>query len=80
MYRLDRVGEDPARDRSHMATVNALEADLDELGEVLDVTPALVDVAWMIQELRVSLFAQPIGARGPVSEKRVRTALEDLLR
>jgi ATP-dependent helicase HrpA len=79
-YRLERVAEDPVRDRGHMATVNALEAELDELTEVLTVTPELVEVAWMIQELRVSLFAQPIGARGPVSDKRVRAALEGLLR
>jgi len=29
--------------------------------------------------LRVSLFAQPIGAKGPISEKRVRAALQRLL-
>ncbi len=33
------------------------------------------DVRWMLQELRVSLFAQQLGTPTPVSEKRVRTAL-----
>ena len=32
----------------------------------------------MIEELRVSLFAQALGTPGPVSEKRIRAALEDL--
>ncbi len=31
----------------------------------------VVDVYWMIEELRVSLFAQGMGTRVPVSEKRV---------
>ena len=78
-YRLRRLPEDPARDRERMATVAALEDEHDQLSEVLSWTPELVDIAWMLQELRVSLFAQPVGARGPVSEKRIRSALDALL-
>ncbi|WP_440713640.1 ATP-dependent RNA helicase HrpA [Gordonia sp. FQ] len=38
---------------------------------------ALNDLAhWMIEELRVSLFAQQLGTAGPVSEKRVIKALD----
>ncbi len=32
-------------------------------------------VRWMIEELRVSLFAQMLGTPGPVSEKRIYAAL-----
>ena len=32
----------------------------------------------MIEELRVSLFAQVLGTSGPVSEKRILTALDRL--
>jgi ATP-dependent helicase HrpA len=32
----------------------------------------------MIEELRVSLFAQTLGTPSPVSERRVRTAIERL--
>jgi ATP-dependent helicase HrpA len=32
----------------------------------------------MIEELRVSLFAQILGTPAPVSEKRIRTALDRL--
>jgi ATP-dependent helicase HrpA len=35
----------------------------------------LVEVRWMLEELRLSLFAQPLGARGPVSVQRIRKAL-----
>jgi Domain of unknown function (DUF3418) len=32
-------------------------------------------IRWMIEELRVSLFAQSLGTKGSVSEQRVRRAL-----
>ncbi|HSJ71280.1 MAG TPA: ATP-dependent RNA helicase HrpA [Acidimicrobiia bacterium] len=79
-WRLTKVVERPDRDRERMARVRALEEEHDRLTELLAWSPELVDIAWMLQELRVSLFAQPIGASGPVSEKRIRTALDALLR
>ena len=78
-YRLGRLPENPARDRERMEIVRALEDEHDQLADMLTWSPDLVDVVWMLQELRVSLFAQPVGARGPVSEKRVRAALDSLL-
>ena len=36
----------------------------------------LVPVRWMLEELRLSLFAQHLGAAGPVSVQRIRKALE----
>jgi len=35
-------------------------------------------VRWMIEELRVSLFAQVLGTSGPVSDKRIYAALDRL--
>jgi len=35
-------------------------------------------VRWMIEELRVSLFAQVLGTSGPISEKRILAALDRL--
>jgi ATP-dependent helicase HrpA len=40
--------------------------------------PGVQSVRWMIEELRVSLFAQVLGTSGPVSEKRIRAALDRL--
>ena len=39
---------------------------------------AVSDIGWMVEELRVSLFAQSLGTAGPVSEKRVRKAIADV--
>ena len=36
------------------------------------------DIRWMIEELRVSLFAQTIGTPVPVSERRIMSAIEHL--
>ncbi len=33
------------------------------------------DRAWMLEELRLSLFAQPLGAQGPISVQRIRKQL-----
>jgi ATP-dependent helicase HrpA len=40
--------------------------------------PGLTRVRWMLEELRVSLWAQHLGTAYPVSATRVRKALDDL--
>jgi ATP-dependent helicase HrpA len=78
-HRLDRLPAAVARDQQETERVQALEdAYLDRLEALRDgaETPeALIQVRWMIEELRVSAFAQQLGTRYPVSEKRVRRAL-----
>jgi ATP-dependent helicase HrpA len=76
-YRLDKLPEDPERDRAAMARVLALVGEHDRLRGSLPPSPALTEITWMLEELRVSLFAQPLGTRGKVSEKRIRRALAD---
>jgi ATP-dependent helicase HrpA len=39
-------------------------------------SPALREVPWMIEELRVAQFAQGLGTRGPVSAKKIRKQLD----
>ena len=39
-------------------------------------SPEVDAIHWMIEELRVSLFAQTLGTPIPVSEKRVLSAME----
>jgi ATP-dependent helicase HrpA len=79
-YRLERLPGAVHRDLEHMDRVQALEDELDRRLEQLpadSVVPAsLDDVRWMIEELRVGSFAQQLGTRFPVSEKRVRRALQ----
>jgi ATP-dependent helicase HrpA len=78
-YRLDRLASQPHRDAERMEAVQALEEDYQEL---LDRVPegrqpgeALREIRWMLEELRISYFAQPLGTPYPVSEKRLRRAM-----
>jgi len=75
--RLARLSEDPVRDAELMVRVQRLEAEHDRLVDAVGPTPELADVAWMLQELRVSLFAQSLGTKGKVSEQRIAKALAD---
>jgi ATP-dependent helicase HrpA len=79
-WRLDKLPDDPARDRERMRVVHRLEGDLAAATARLPTErQAAADrVRWMIEELRVSLFAQTIGTAYPVSEQRVRRELDTL--
>jgi ATP-dependent helicase HrpA len=41
------------------------------------VPASLREVPWLLEELRVSHFAQGLGVKGQVSSKRIRRALAD---
>jgi ATP-dependent helicase HrpA len=79
VWRLQKLPEHPERDAASMAVVRGLEGRLDEVLDALGPLPALLDLAWSLQELRVSLFAQVVGVDGPVSAKRIAAALDDVI-
>ena len=73
--RLERLRGQYEKDRKNMATLAALQAPLDQ---ALQARPALLslcaparDFRWMLEEFRVSLFAQNLGTRRAVSAKRL---------
>jgi ATP-dependent helicase HrpA len=80
--RLDTLAAAPGRDAERMAIVRRV-ADAYQQA-VAGLAPArrsgadVRAVRWMIEELRVSLFAQVLGTPAPVSEKRIRAALDRL--
>ncbi|TDD14629.1 ATP-dependent RNA helicase HrpA [Kribbella turkmenica] len=77
--RLDKIGANAMRDRSAMAIIQTLgdeyRARLNAVPTGKDPSPELLEVRWMLEELRISLFAQTLGTPYPVSEKRIRKAL-----
>jgi ATP-dependent helicase HrpA len=82
LARLDKLPEDPWRDREKMRPIVALEAELNRLTGGRDRwtgDPDVDAVRWMIEELRVSVWAQALGTPAPVSEARVRRALARLV-
>jgi ATP-dependent helicase HrpA len=80
--RLDTVAADPVRDAGRMAIVHrvsdACRQATGELPPARRLAEDVTSVRWMIEELRVSLFAQVLGTRGPVSEKRIMAALASI--
>ncbi|HUA28878.1 MAG TPA: ATP-dependent RNA helicase HrpA [Streptosporangiaceae bacterium] len=76
--RLDGAGQDPARDAERMAAVHRVTDAYRQAVARRRSARDLTAVRWMIEELRVSLFAQVLGTPGPVSEKRILTALDRL--
>ncbi|MBS1692787.1 MAG: ATP-dependent RNA helicase HrpA [Actinobacteria bacterium] len=78
--RLDRLPHALTADRERMARVHAVEDAYDLLVQALSPTRAAAadvrDIAWMIEELRVSLWAQQLGTPRPVSEQRIHRAID----
>ena len=70
----------PARDRERLARVEVVERE--HAGWLAGLRPErrtdgdVLAVRWMIEELRVSLFAQQLGTPYPVSEKRIYRAMD----
>jgi ATP-dependent helicase HrpA len=61
-YRVERLNEDVARDHRRIAEIAPLEVGYADLAP---------ELRWKLEELRVSIFAQPIGAKGSVSTVRL---------
>jgi ATP-dependent helicase HrpA len=78
--RLERLPNAPGADLDRMRAVHELE---EAYARRLEALPAgaplpeqLREVRWMLEELRISHFAQGLGTRQAVSSKRIRRALD----
>jgi ATP-dependent helicase HrpA len=73
--RLDKLRSDPARDRQRTAEMATLEQayrrELASRAKLGTVTPEIEQFGWLLEELRVSLFAQELKTPVPVSVKRL---------
>jgi ATP-dependent helicase HrpA len=82
--RIDKLRADPGRDARWTAEVRVVAdeyaAELAALPAGVEPSPALREIGWMIEELRVALYAHPMRTRYPVSVKRIQKALDDLPR
>lgn len=81
--RLTKLGPNLHRDNQLMLTVQDLEDSYDNAVKSLPagtiIPDALRRVNWMIEELRVSFFAQELGTAYTVSEKRIAKAQREAL-
>jgi ATP-dependent helicase HrpA len=81
--RLEKLPGNVQRDVLNMAVIQGLEDDYDDAVSALlpgrRAGGELTQVRWMIEELRVSLFAVELGTAYSVSEKRIRAVLNKAL-
>lgn len=80
--RLADMENNPERDGRHQDVIESVLAYVQRRLEKLPVgrkkTRAVKEVFWMVEELRVSLFAQRLGTAYPVSERRIQKAVDKL--
>ncbi len=75
--RLEAAVTNPRHEAEGLAVISELEDEYAELCARFPSGPLpgpVADVGWLMEELRVSLFAQALGTAVPVSAKRVRAA------
>ncbi|MBL0027911.1 MAG: ATP-dependent RNA helicase HrpA [Rhodanobacteraceae bacterium] len=73
--RAERLQNDPRKDQARMLVVRDFDAHLDRLAATCPAA-RISELRFVLEELRVQLFAQELGTREPVSEKRVQKLLE----
>jgi ATP-dependent helicase HrpA len=77
-HRLAKLPEAPQKDLYNLRPIVALEqryVTLLRRTPAAEITSELVDIGWMLEELRVSVFAQQVGAAKGVSPAKITKAL-----
>jgi ATP-dependent helicase HrpA len=72
LVRLDRLPREADRDRALMSDVEVATKEWEQLPP----GPLKDRVRWMVEELRVSLFAPSVKAKGPISLQRIYKAVD----
>lgn len=82
LYRLERYGDDPARDAERMAEIERLTVRWQRAVNARRGQPDqhLEAFGWLLEELRVSLFAQQLRTPMPVSVKRLERVWQSIER
>ncbi|KTS90710.1 ATP-dependent helicase [Microbacterium testaceum] len=80
LERVKTLSDNPGRDRQRMTEYERAAAGFVEAGGTVplpaDAPANLVQTRWLLEELRVSLFAQRLGTAEPVSIQRIAKALK----
>ena len=80
--RLEKLPVNPTQDRLHTIALSELETRYQALCNSMKSNEKenedLAEIYWMLEELRVSFFAQQLGTAYPVSAKRVKLKLAEL--
>jgi len=80
-HRLGKARENPARDRQLTRQVASVWAEAEAARRSVNSSASsarLRDIRWLLEEFRVSLFAQHLGTAQQVSERRIRSLIAEL--
>lgn len=81
LERVRALPDNPGRDRQRMTEFERAAISFAEAGGTIppaaDARAALVHARWLLEEYRVSLFAQQLGTAEPVSLQRIQKALRE---
>ncbi|MFG3707758.1 ATP-dependent RNA helicase HrpA [Micromonospora sp. NPDC047670] len=79
--RLDRLPGNPQRDKQQQDRIAVVQKEYQDMLAALPPSrrqsTAVRQIRWMIEELRVNVFAQALGTPYPVSEQRIYRAMDD---
>jgi ATP-dependent helicase HrpA len=79
--RLDRLPGNPQRDKQQQDRVAVVQKEYQEMLAALPPgrrqSTAVRQIRWMVEELRVNVFAQALGTPYPVSEQRIYRAMDE---
>lgn len=79
--RLDRLPGNPQRDKQQQDRIAVVQKEYQEMLAALPParrrSAAARQIRWMIEELRVNVFAQALGTPYPVSEQRIYRAMDE---
>jgi len=82
LHRLEKLPENPRKDEQLAWQIGDLEqywaTQKQKLSARRRAEPAVQEIDWLLEELRVSLFAQRLGTAQTVSDKRIRKAIAEL--
>jgi ATP-dependent helicase HrpA len=81
--RLEKLRANPGRDAQLMAEWQTAAAQFQRTVKnqpLKNLDPRMIEFRWMLEELRVSLFAQELRTPMPVSSKRLQKVWESMLR
>ncbi|MGN9909426.1 ATP-dependent RNA helicase HrpA [Phytohabitans sp. LJ34] len=76
--RLDRLPQNPQRDLQQTRAIEEIQREYAQLRQEVPPSDALHEIRWMIEELRINLFAQALGTAYPISEQRIYRAMDSL--
>ncbi|WP_460797458.1 ATP-dependent RNA helicase HrpA [Microbacterium sp. GXF0217] len=79
LERLNILANEPGKDRARMTEYERMARVFEEAGGTIplpaDAPPALVEARWLLEEYRISVFAQRLGTAQPVSPQRIQKVL-----